>query len=245
MNIGDRLRKAAGLFVELPPQAEEERPAPAEAGAGGGEDDLDRRMAEMDASMQGLRGGTTTQPRTVDQIVRDSAGPNLDEITVPPQSAGAVQASDGALDFAALYASAGLPASPFTAEQTVEMLASLPQSLPLEMKRQTVQVTLAAMGKAIGATPESIVADTSRKLAALASYADEFTRNTGEFVAGTEADIAMLLSQVEEKRKAILEAKQREAAIQQMCSVEADRLDDVLEFFSLDVPPSRHAPPTG
>ncbi len=109
-------------------------------------------------------GGTA---KTVEQIVRETEGPNLDAITVAASASPPVMTADGATDFSAIYRQANLPAAPFTAEQMLEMLASLPQELPLDTKRQTVKVTLGAMGKAIGATPETIVADASRKLAAL------------------------------------------------------------------------------
>lgn len=247
MSIGDKLRRAAGLFVEMPPapertaSADETRPASSTTN----EDDIDRRLAAMDQTMHTLRHGGDAAPRTVEQIVQSSHGPNLDEIHV---GVGAVVGddalgTDGRVDFAGLYQTANLPAAPFTAEQTIEMISSLPQSLPLEMKRQTMQVTLASLGKAIGATPESIVADTSRKLAALASFSENHARHTDEFVEGAEADIAFLLSQVEEKRTAILAARQMQADIHKQCAAEADRLDDILEFFSLNLPPSRHAAP--
>ncbi len=195
-------------------------------------------------SLDGLM-ASPPAPKTVEQIVRESDGPNLDEIAAQlPSAAGALK-SDGTLDFAALYQAAHLPPSPFTAEQTVDMLNSLPQTLPLDVKRQTVQVTLSAMGKAIGATPETIVADTSRKLAALAAYSDNAAQSANAYSEETEKEIAALLAQAEEKRAAIAAARAQQTAITEQCSREADRLDDVLEFFSLDVFPSRLATNAG
>jgi len=43
------------------------------------------------------------------------------------------------LDFAALYQQAGLPTTPFSAEQMVDMLATLPKELALDAKRATVR----------------------------------------------------------------------------------------------------------
>lgn len=253
MSLGDKLRKAASLFVELPPQ-DETASSPAYAGSVYANDELvPPRSSASAAVAAALAAGsddteapTATPPasggaKTIEQIVRDSDGPNLDEIAASlPSAAGALK-SDGTLDFAALYSAANLPITPFTAEQTVDMLQSLPQALPLDMKRQTVQVTLSAMGKAIGATPESILADTSRKLAALAAYSDNFAQSTNAFASETEAEIAALMAQAEEKRSAILAARQQQTVISDQCTREADRLDDVLEFFSMDVFPSRLA----
>lgn len=266
MGIADKLRKAAELFVELPPQAAPPPPsqydAPASsdaeaspAAAAGSEtasenDDIDRRIAQMNQTLQQMGGGGAAaaaagtgggQAKTVEQIVRDSEGPNLDEIAVSAQDSQAVLTADGSVDFPAIYAKAGLPAAPFTAEQTLEMLASLPANLPLEVKRQTVQVTIGAIGKSIGANPETIVADASRKLAALAAYAEGFTQHTSDFVGAAEFEIESLLAQVEEKRTAILAAKEQQTKIVQICDRETDRLDDILEFFSLDVGASKYA----
>ena len=179
--------------------------------------------------------------KTVEQIVRDADGPNLDEIKIGKDGA----AGDGAgapVEPTAIYTAAKLPASPFTAEQMLEMLAGLPSELPLDTKRQTVKVTLGALGKTMGATPETIVADASRKMAALAAYSEHLSRRTDEFAAKNEAEIAALQTQIEEKRKAVLNARQRHTQTVQMCQAESERLDDVLEFFSLDVAPSKYAP---
>jgi hypothetical protein len=121
------------------------------------------------------------------------------------------------------------------------MLASLPPELPLETRRQTVKVTLGALGKSMGASPETVVADASRKMAALAAYAQHLSKRTDEFVSSGEKEIAALQAQIEEKRKGIANARQELERATQMCDRESDKLDDVLEFFSLDLPPSKYA----
>lgn len=187
---------------------------------------------------------TPAASKTVEQIVRDADGPNLDEIKIGKDGA----AGDGAgapVEPAAIYTAAKLPASPFSAEQMLEMLAGLPAELPLDTRRQTVKVTLGALGKTMGATPETIVADASRKMAALAAYSEHLSRRTEEFAAKNEAEIAALQAQIEEKRKAVQNARQRHTQTVQMCQAESERLDDVLEFFSLDVAPSKYAPAGG
>ena len=216
MEIREKLRRAAGLFVELPP---EERPP--------------RQSAGHEAA-------PALPPRTVEQLVRDTDGPNLDEIRVSTAAAPQV-APDGKTDFGTIYQHAGLPAAPFSAEQMLDLLTSLPTELPLETRRQTVKVTLGAMGKSIGATSDTIVADASRKMAALAAYTDSLKAQTTDLVAGAERDIATLQAQIEEKRRAVTSAQQALTQATQSCSAESDKLDDVLEFFSLDIPPSRHS----
>lgn len=230
MSIRDKLRKAASLFVELPPE-QPESPSPA-----GVSNPLDWSQLEKEAEAHG-------QTKTVDQIVRETEGPNLDEIHVPEQPAPPILSPDGKLDLQAIYRQASLPTSSFTAEQVLEMLASLPAELPLGVRRQTVKATLSTMGKTIGATPETVVADASRKLAALSAYTEAMAKQTAEFVASAQLEVAALQAQIEEKRRAI-EARQRElASVTQLCEQEADRLDDILEFFSVDAPPSKYAEP--
>src|SRR5262249_12407533 len=138
--------------------------------------ELNALLAELDSP-----GPSTTSPpnsKTVEQIVRETDGPNLDEISAPSSPTSPSVAPDGKADFTPIYQQSGLPPSPFPAEQMLDMLNSLPPELPLDTKRQTVKVTLNAMGKTIGATPETIVADASRKLAALAAYTETLSRQT-------------------------------------------------------------------
>lgn len=248
MDLSSKLRKAASLFVELPPEPEAPTPPTAPAtheGVSPEMSDIDRRLAAMNQNLSSMNAAPapvqTQSPRTVEQIVRDADGPNLDQINVPSSAPPPVLTGDGRVDFSALYQQAGLPPTPFTAEQTLDMLTSLPQQLPLETRRQTVQVTLGALGKTIGATSETIVADASRKLAALAAYSESVAKDTADFLAAAEFEIAALQAQIEEKRGGIMAAREKQAQVAQLCATEADRLDDVLEFFSLDSGASRYA----
>jgi hypothetical protein len=204
-------------------------------------DEVNRFLTQMDeyAKQPGAEAGPT---KTVEQIVQDTEGPKLDEITLPAGNLPSLKTQDGKTDFALIYKQAHLPDSPFTAEQMLDMLNSLPQELPLDTKRQTVKVTLTSMGKTLGVTPETIVADASRKLSALNAYVEQLTKQTTEFVSSAEKEIADLLARIEEKRSAILAAKNQQSESTKLCSAESDRLDDVLEFFSLDVAPSKYAP---
>jgi hypothetical protein len=227
MGLHDVLRKAKSLIIEMP---DEPRPA------GNAQAGLDELLAAQDASLT-----PDTSTKTVEEIVRDVDGPNLDEISINVAAPVNSDAGNPAIDCPAIYNAAKLPATPFSAEQMLEMLDSLPKELPLETRRQTVKVTLGALGKTMGATPETIVADASRKVAALSAYSDHLSKHTDTFIQQAEAEIQALEAQIDAKRKAILDARQGLTQATQMCRTEADRLDDVLEFFSMDVPPSKYA----
>lgn len=233
MSLRNTLRKAAGLLVELP-----EEPETADGGgATSPTTGTDQLWAELESLAQAS--APVAPAKTVEQIVRDAPGPNLDAINLNHDTL-----PSGALDFDAIYRSASLPQVPFSAEQVIDMMAQLPTELPLETRRQTLKVSINAMGKAIGATPESIVADASRKMAALAAYTDHLNTLTTEYAAAAEQKIASLQAQIEETRVTLLAAKDKQATETAACVRESDRLDDVLEFFSLDVAPSKYATPT-
>lgn len=179
--------------------------------------------------------------RTVEQLVRDTPGPNLDEIKPTASTAAPVIDDAGVVSFSTIYKLANLPGSPFSAEQVLELLGKLPQELPIEAKRATVNVTVNAMAQATGVTTDAIVADASRKLAALAAYAKSYADQASQFITKADAEITALQAQIEQKKLMIDNAKQKQAQMVHACTEESDRLDEVLEFFSLDVHPSKYA----
>ncbi len=232
--IRDTLKKAAGLFVEF---AEDPNAAASSA-----------PKEEWNVMTADTPEPERPRPKTVEQIVREQPGPNLDEIKIPATAptppatpVAPVIGPDGAVNFDSIYKLASLPTVAFTAEQILELFASLPNELPLESKRATIKVTLSAMAKSLGITTEQIVSDASRKLAALAAYNESFTKQAVDYVAKTDVEIMTLEAQIAEKREAILNAKSKQTSMNQACTAEVDRLDDVLEFFTLDVPPSKLA----
>ncbi len=262
MGLQDAWRKAAGLLIEVPdappPSSDDLEEADAliegrpDSGLGSNVardaamDDVDRLLARTAPATPGAvpapaSANTKGAAKTVEQIVRDAEGPNLDEIARRVPDATADAAPGKKVTPADIYAAAKLPAVPFSAEQMLDMLHSLPAELPLETKRATVKVTLGALGKTMGATPETIAADASRKMASLAAYADHLSKRTEEFAAREEAAVAEMQKQIEVKRQSIVAARQNSQRSMELCKVESERLDDVLEFFSLDVPPSKYA----
>jgi hypothetical protein len=218
MDIREKLKKAAGLFVELPP------------------DEMDTPLSTP------IESPVPVRPRTVEQIVQATPGPNLSEIraeaTKPNEP---VIHPDGSVNFPGIYQMASLPESAFAAEQVLEILSSFPEGLPIETKRQTLKVTLNALTKSTGATPDGIVADASRKLAALASYSESYRAQAEQYIAKSELDILRLEAEIQSRKQAIEDARSKQAQMTAACEKESDRLDDVLEFFSMDVAPSRLA----
>lgn len=227
------LRRAANLVVELPPEESVSSAPKTDAGA---------VSASMESSREQRAPASqpVAQTKTVEQIVAEAPGPNLDQIQVQAE-AGPAPAPGGAVDFAHVYTRANLVASKFTAEQAMDMINSLPAELPIEVKRQTVLVTMQAMGKATGVDINAVVADAASKLAALESYSDSLQTQTAEYLAQTQLEITQLENSISEKRKEIENTKSMLSKALEGCRGEIDRLDDVLEFFSKDVAPSKLA----
>ena len=222
MPLNDALKKAVGLFVEV--------------------DHDDAPVASTPFPAAPSETPAPKATKSVEQIAREQPGPSLDEIKVPATPTPPVERADGSVDYAAIYAMVGLPHAAFSAEQVLEILASLPDALPMEARRATLKVTLNAMGATLGVTPETVVADASRKLTALGQYANNYTADATAYVGKAEADIARMEADITKRREGIETAKRRQAHMVEACNAEADRLDDVLEFFSLDAGSSKHAP---
>ncbi len=225
MPLSDALKKAYGLFVEVDPNAVE---------------------TETISSVAATPSAAPTPrvTKTVEQIAREQPGPNLDEIKVPSTPAPAIERADGSVDYHGIYALAGLPEAAFPAEKALEIFGSFPAELPLEAKRATMKVTISALGATLGVTPETVVADASRKLAALNAYAGSYTDQAKTYVQKAEEEIQRLEGEIARRKESIEVAKGRQVRMVECCNKEADRLDDVLEFFSLDTGTSKLAPPT-
>ncbi len=228
------LRKAMSLLVEQP------APPPRDPLLGLTSDDVSSDDIPMPDRARLSYDMDAPRTRSVEDIARETDGPDLDQVQVDGAALPSVD-SNKPLDFPAIYRAAKLPEIGFGAEQMLETLASLPQELPLETKRATVRAMLSTIGKTTGATPETLVADASRKLAALQSFSSFMERKTNDSVAAGEAQIAELQAQIESKRTEILTAKTELARVNQSCEAEGARLDDVLEFFSLDQGASKYA----
>jgi uncharacterized coiled-coil protein SlyX len=97
------------------------------------------------------------------------------------------------------------------------------------------------MGKAMGVSTESVVTDATRKLKALDSYTDNLQLRAEEFSMSTEAKISELEQQIAVHRTTLEENKKMLADAIAACETESDRIDEILEFFSLDVAPSKNA----
>jgi hypothetical protein len=146
--------------------------------------------------------------------------------------------ADGLVNFERLYQIAGVPIVPFTAEQALDMLHNMPAGVSEDSRQQIINVTLAALGKSVGGTPEAIVVDATRKQAAL----KDFRRTRGdqlvELTSAAENRMADLQREIAKSQAIIDKAKHQYETLAAGCQTEEARLDTVVDFFS-DTPAPR------
>jgi len=167
---------------------------------------------------------------------RREARQRLTPAPPPPSAQSGEQDSpvdaDGMVSFDRLYAQAGVPVVPFTAEQALDMLRNMPPGVSDDSRQQIINVTLAALGRSVGGTPEAIVADATRKQAALQAFRQTRGDGLADLTTAAEARIADLQREIAQSQALIAQAKHQYEALSQSCEAEGARLDTVVDFFS-------------
>lgn len=186
------------------------------------------------------------------EAIAGQPGPNLDEVSVrvgPPSATQPVnefvlpkKKADGGWDFTPVYAASNLVPSTFTAEQALEIIRSMPGELPLEVRRKTVSASIGTLGKTLGVTPETIAADAALKIAAVQDFQSKVDGNFAEYEAKAAAAIKEWEKKISDMRSSIDAARARAVELKNACIAEVDNLDDVTEFFTLDIGASKYAP---
>lgn len=138
---------------------------------------------------------------------------------------------DGKINYSSIYRMANLPEVAFTAEQVLEMVNSLPADLPMDSKRAAIRVTLQTMAKSTGASSQTVIADATRKVQALASFAETYTEQANQYIMKTQHEIETMESDIERRQRGIEEATQKQTQMVDACQAEADRIEKVFDFF--------------
>ncbi len=146
--------------------------------------------------------------------------------------------ADGLVDFDALYRQAKVQVVPFTAEQALDMLQHMPSGVSEDARQQIINATLSALGRSVGGTPEAIVADATRKQAALQRFRQTRGDQLADLTTAADAKIAELQAEIAKSLGIVESAKTQYAHLSGNCQSEEARLDTVIDFFS-DTPLSR------
>lgn len=220
MGLRDLARKGLGLLVELP----EEPAGDAATSAGLGEDVQHLRKKSIGELLNELESTGSAPVAPV-------------QFQAPPE----VALQDGQVDTTALYGQAGIAPMAFTAEQTLELIRSLPAELPLATKRQMVEASLNTMGRAMNVSKEQVLLDAHQKLQALAAYEDAARAQRDAAVAAMQQRVKELEAEIDLERQKAAEAEARFQSVVKQCEVAGESLDEVQEFLTLDEGPSRMA----
>jgi len=147
-------------------------------------------------------------------------------------SGGSPVDADGLINFDALYKQAGVLTVPFTAEQALDMLSHMPAGVSEEARQQVINVTLAALGRSVGGTPEAIVADANRKQAALQKFRQTRGDQLVELTSAAEGRIVDLQGEIAKSQAIIEKAKRQYQILSDACAAQETQMDKVVDFFS-------------
>lgn len=161
--------------------------------------------------------------------------PAVTSTPLPSSASGVLQESN--LDLSDIYHQAGLSPVPFTAEQALITLNSLPQELKPETKQQVLNEMLQAKSAALGTHLTVVIEDAKAKVNALTAAAEEISRQAADFIATTRTEIADLEEQIEEKHKAVEQVQGQEQELTKVCLAEVERLKTLLRAFVRDAKP--------
>ena len=140
--------------------------------------------------------------------------------------------ADGLINFEVLYTQAGVLTVPFTAEQALDMLSHMPAGVSEEARQQVINVTLAALGRSVGGTPEAIVADATRKQAALQKFRQTRGDQLVELTSAAEGRIVDLQGEIAKSQAIIEKAKRQYQILSDACAAQETQMDKVVDFFS-------------
>ena len=172
-----------------------------------------------------------TLPSTVEPVSKTEAfpAPSKGYVSDPMQ----LVTEDGTVEFEGVFTRAEIPsATGFTAEQALSMLYSMPSDLPLRIKRLTVKATLDAVGKAVGATPDHIVADAGNKITSLEQFLRDVAERAQELRDTEDSEIERLRALIIQKEAEKAAITNREESVFVSCRTKIDELDQVVAFFT-------------
>lgn len=239
MGLAKKLREVvAANFIEIarvetPPVKEEEIvPVPETTPATLGT----YAEAELDSFLKDIGASPVSATPEPEIVVEPEVIPEPEPIAPIPVLVSLADAisNEGDVDFARIFQQYELPTAAFSAEQAMNMLQSLPRDLALRTKRVTVNTTLSAIGKVVGATPQDIVADAARKKETLERYVESLGQEVEATTATTQAEIERLQAEINAHKDSLRSLTRKRSAASEVCRSRMDLFDQVTHFFDYD-----------
>jgi transposase-like protein len=216
--------KILGLFVE---RDGDETPA---EGTDAVSPSGDKRAADLVAEIVGQ---AATKTKKGDLPATHAAPPPPARQTVPSPTGPVAPAR---VDFDAVFKSAGMDAAELDrVRKAEELLRSLPEGTPQDVKRQIVEASLEAFGFEIA----KIVGAAQNQLKALETYVRLNEQQTAKAISETQAQIARLEEQIIGLRAEITRKTELLASVVAAADVRKGEVTRVLDFFGPPAAPKQ------
>ncbi len=214
--------KLLGLFVEVKDDG-----TPAEGSAAVKRGDGEQSAADLVAELAGQ-----TAPKKAPGAPAAPAQASSPAVSVPRPS-GPVAAAE--VDFDQVFRGAGMDAGELDrVRKAEELLKSLPEATPLEVKRQIVEASLKAFGFDIA----KIVAAAQGQLKALDTYVRVNEQQTVKALSDAQQQIAQLEDKIISLRADITTRTEKLAGLSAAADGRKGQVHRVLEFFNVPGAPA-------
>lgn len=215
--------KLLGLFVEVKDDG-----TPADGTAAVEKADGEKTAAELVAELAGQsapKRGAASPPAPV------AAAPAA-KVSVPTHSGPVTPAQ---VDFDVVFNSAGMDAADLDrVRKAEELLKSLPESTPIDVKRQIVEASLKAFGFEIS----KIVTAAQNQLKAVDTYVRLNEQQTAKAITDAQAKIAQLEDQVITLKADITRRTEQLAGVGAAAENRKQQVNQVLGFFGAPAAPA-------
>ena len=180
------------------------------------------------------------QPAPVEAVVGDvpgSVSPPIDNYTTPSptqsvfQTAPPPPATGGQVDFAAVFAAAGVDQDEQQrVARTTDLLRSLPAGTDAAVKKQIVEASL----KAFGVPIEKIIEATVEEIQALDGYIRNGAADNEKLIQESEARIKQYEQEIQNIRSVMQQSVNEQQSLIKVCNDKKLEVQQVLEFFGQD-----------
>jgi hypothetical protein len=220
--------KILGLFIET--EAKDGTPADGTEAVSRRDEPAEKSAADLVAELTG---------QAVQKKAPSAGAPAAATRPVLPTPAGPV--APAKVDFDAVFKSAGMDAAELDrVRKAEELLRSLPQATPQDVKRQIVEASLKAFGFEIG----KIVGAAQNQLKALETYVRLNEQQTAKAIADAQEQIAQLEDKIISLRADITKKTEQLASVSAAADVRKGEVQRVLDFFGASAaPPTASAAP--
>jgi cell division protein FtsB len=222
--------KILGLFIE---HEHAEAPSENTDADGGPEEPREKSAAELVAELAQQSGRPPKQAPAPPPPARAAPGP-VATTPLPPPPANVAPAQ---VDFDAVFRNAGMDAGELDrVRKAEELLKSLPEATPQDVKRQIVEASLKAFGFDIA----KIVSAAQNQQKALETYVKVNEQATAKGLTDAQKQIAELEDKVISLRAEMTKRTEQLAAVTLAATARRGQVAQVLEFFH--VTPAAPAP---